>query len=242
MEFSHSTCHQFTYFDESSLEAAATNFLEELILNYRKPFHPPSQGRNHELVSVLPHRDPTMICGLLLLLASIAHHATSMAVDVNPTMAMTPLNRIVYHCFTPDTSPNIGEANSKDCRDTLLLLARSPDFTTPMRFSKNPRSGVKVPRGWRSGDCLIFVSCENDRDSYTFRFADVLVVAKRIVDNCVGTTVTEKWGILRWGGVDILGDSETFYVSVGKPFAPRTVGEGVVLVNGTMLDPAIDVF
>ena len=60
------------------------------------------------------------------------------------------------------------------------------------------------------------MSCENDRDAYTFRFADVLVVAKRLVDTCVGTTQSEKWGLLRWGGVQVLGDTETFYVSVGR--------------------------
>ena len=101
-----------------------------------------------------------------------------------------------------------------------------------------------MPRGWRSGDCLILVSCENDRDAYTFRFADVLVVAKRLVDNCVEGRESERWGLLRWGGVDDLGASETFYVSVGKPFAPRIPAESagpVESLNGTRLDPTIDI-
>lgn len=82
------------------------------------------------------------------------------------------------------------------------------------------------------------MSCENDRDAYTFRFADVLVVARRVVDNCVGTTQSEKWGLLRWGGVEVLGDTETFYVSVGKRVAGSV--NLVELTSGTLLDPAIE--
>lgn len=90
---------------------------------------------------------------------------------------------------------------------------------------------------------MVIMSCENDRDAYTFRFADVLVVARRLVDKCVGTKESEKWGLLRWGGVDILGDSETFYVSVGKPYAPTISAESVDLVeltSETVLNPAVE--
>lgn len=184
-----------------------------------------------------------MIYGLLLLASSLAHHATSQLIDLNPTITTNTLNAITPHCFTPDKDPDIAETNLNDCRDALTILARNPDFTTRYRFSKNPRRGAKVPRGWMSGKCIILVSCENDRDAYTFRFADVLVVAKRLVDACVGAE-NEEWGLLRWGGVDDLGDSETFYVSVGKPYLPRTAAGSVIaaeLVNGTLLDQAIEV-
>ena len=162
-----------------------------------------------------------------------------MLIDLSPSSINNSSNHIVPHCFTPGTYPGIGETNLKDCRDALVVLARNPDFTTPMRYSKNPRRGIKIPRGWTSGECIIFVSCENDRDAYTFRIADVLVLAKKLVDTCVGTTVDEEWGLLRWGGVEILGDSMTFYVSVGKPHTPTTSAETVIpvdLVNGTLLD------
>ena len=185
-----------------------------------------------------------MIYGLLLLLISVAPHAASMVIDLNPNISIISSNRIISHCFTPDSHPDMGETNLRDCRDTLVAIAHTPDFTTPIRFSKNPRSGASLPRSWRSGECLIFVSCENNRDSYTFRFADVLQLAKNLVDTCVGTIETEKWGILRWGGVEVLGDSRTFYVSVGKP-RPRSASGGNVIpaniVNGTILDPAIEV-
>ncbi len=88
------------------------------------------------------------------------------------------------------------------------------------------------------------MSCENDRDAYTFRFADVLVVAKRLVEKCVGTAESEALGLLGWGGVEILGDSVTFYVSVGRPFNPIISTESaipVASVSGTSLDPTIEI-
>ena len=151
----------------------------------------------------------------------------SMLININHSTISNSSDRIDTHCFTPDTHPQMAEVTQKGCRDALLILARNPDFTTPLRFSKNPRRGIKIPRAWTSGACTIIMSCENDRDAYTLRFADVLVVAKKLVETCVGTQESEKWGLLRWGGVDILGDSETFYVSVGQVIA-RTVPAGNV--------------
>lgn len=184
-----------------------------------------------------------MIFGSLLLLASFAHQATSMLINLNLTTATDSSNDLDAHCFTPETSPEMTEVSLRSCRAALQVLARNPDFTTPFRFSKNPRRGIKIPRAWTSGDCTIIMSCENDRDAYTFRFADVLVVAKWLVDTCVGTQESEKWGLLRWGGVHILGDSDTFYVSVGKLYTP-TIPAGSVdlmeLTSATALSPAIE--
>ncbi|KAF6220048.1 hypothetical protein HO133_003873 [Letharia lupina] len=189
------------------------------------------------------YRCPGTIYGLLMLLSTLVSRVTPTLADLSPSATTNSSNRIVPHCFTPDTSAGIGETNLKDCRDALVVLASNPDFTVPMSFSKNHRRGHKIPRGWASGDCVIFVSCANDRDAYTFRFADVLVVAKRLVDTCVGRNAG-KWGFLKWGGVDILGNSETFYVSVGRPHPRRSLDGSatpVELVNGTLLDLAIGV-
>lgn len=181
-----------------------------------------------------------MLLWFLLLLSSLAHHATSALINLNPTAS----NRVRPQCFTPDLDPTISETNLQDCRNALLVLAGTPDFTTPMRWSKNWRRGMLLPRGWKSGECLIFVSCENDDDAYTFRFADVLVVARRLVDNCVGTRETPRWGLLRWGGMDVLGASLTFYVSIiGPGHARNATGSAVPveLLNDTLLVPAIGV-
>lgn len=88
------------------------------------------------------------------------------------------------------------------------------------------------------------MSCENDRDAFTFRIADVLPPATRIVDNCVGTKEDPKWGLLRWGGLENLGDSVSFYVSISRPNNPTTSTGNVVpmrLVNETLIDPVVEV-
>ena len=182
-----------------------------------------------------------MIIGSLLLLSSFACYTTSTIINLRPTA----LHRVKGQCFTPALDPDLGPTNLKDCRDALVKLATAPDFTTPMSYSKNPRRGLRpLPLDWYSGDCLILVSCENERDAYTFRYADVLPVARTLVDHCVGTEVTPKWGLLRWGGMDVLGDSGTFYVSVLKlqDSASSTANAvPVELVNQTLVDPAIEV-
>ena len=182
-----------------------------------------------------------MIIGSFLLLSSLACYTTSTIINLRPTA----LNRVEGHCFTPLQDPNIGATNLKDCRDALLKLATAPDFTTPRSYSKNPRRGLRrLPLDWSSGDCLILVSCENDRDAYTFRFADVLPVARRLIDVCVGTEVSPTWGLLKWGGMDVLGDSQTFYVSVLKlrNSASSTANAvPVELANQTLVNPAIEV-
>lgn len=190
--------------------------------------------------SAFPDSDPTMILGLLLLLSSLAYHATSTLINLRPPT----LNRIQPQCYTPDVDIELTEVNPKDCRDTLLQIARAPNFLTPRRYSKNSRRGLPLPIGWKSGDCLIFVSCENDRDAYTFRIADVLPPAKKVVDNCVDTQEDPKWGLLRWGGLENLGNSGSFYVSVSKPKHPMISTGNVVpmrLVNETLIDPVVEV-
>ena len=189
-----------------------------------------------------------MALKVLLLLAILAHHATSIHMDLNPSMITNTSNRIYPHCFTPTSVPGIQETNLTDCNTALRTLARQPDFRTRFVFSKNTRRGLKVPRAWLAGNCIILMSCLNDRDAYTFRYADVLVIAKLIVENCVERE-QEGWGTFKWGGVDQILDSETFYVSVGKPSRPipppSGTGAGSLLLENLTdvitLDQAIEV-
>ena len=183
-----------------------------------------------------------MILVSTLVLSSLAYHATSALINLNPSA----LDIVIPHCFTPEADPDIPETHVTACRDALGVLARSHDFITPITYSKNWRRGRMLPRAWIAGGCLIMVNCENDRDAYTFRLADVLVVAKKLVDTCVGTEVDPKWGLLKWGGIDVLGDSQTFYVSVfeAKNHPAALTGGGVVpvdLVNQTVMQSAVKV-
>ena len=182
-----------------------------------------------------------MIIDLVLLLSSLAWSTTCANINLTPTAP----NRVRGHCFTPELDPNIQATNLKDCRDALLVLAHAPDFTTPKSYSKNPRRGLHpLPLAWSSGDCLIMVSCENDRDAYTFRFADILPIARKVIYTCVETKVSPTWGLLKWGGMDVLGDSPTFYVSVLKVRDSANLSANAVpveMVNRTLVDPAIEV-
>ena len=187
-----------------------------------------------------------MAYNLLLLLAILAHHATPIRIDLNPTIMTNTSNYITPHCFTPISAPGIHETNLADCRTALRGLAHQPDFTARFIFSKNTRRGLELPKSWLARDCIIVVSCVNDRDAFAFRYADVLVIARRLVENCVGKE-QERWGTLRWGGVADILDSETFYVSVGRPAepSPPSAGAGSLMLmdvtNGTTPDHAIEV-
>lgn len=57
-----------------------------------------------------------------------------------------------------------------------------------------------------SGECLIFVTCENDRDMYEFRFADVARVARKVIGNWyVLFTLLSLWRGVE-GGAELLID------------------------------------
>jgi len=188
--------------------------------------------------------------GFLVVSTYLIIHALSASIANQPALSLpNPVNGtsnvIIGHCYTPASLAGVQETNPRDCREALKVLIRQPAFTTPLRFSKNLRRGIKVPRGWTAGQCIIFVSCENDRDAYTFRFADVAQNARRLIDGCVGKPdETGQWGTFKWGGVDKLLDTMTFYVSVGKPVPPSPgVGEGTVMAlmgNGTMIEVEVE--
>ena len=84
--------------------------------------------------------------------------------------------------------------------------------------------GKKLPIGWQLGQgagCRIVVSCENDRDTAVFRYADVAQEARKIIDNCVDKPDTHgRYPLLTWGGIHGLRGEETFYVAVASPIQP----------------------
>ena len=78
------------------------------------------------------------------------------------------------------------------------------------RFSKNLRrvDAIRLPKGWTQGDCIIMVSCANDRDTSAFRLADVALKARAIITQCVNGRD------LSYGGIVGVSDVPSFYVSV----------------------------
>ena len=147
------------------------------------------------------------------------------------------LDMVDTHCYTPDRgdTPGIQPTQLQACKNALHVLVLMPDFTTKARYSRNPRTmGRKLPVGWQLGthaECRIVLSCENDRDSAMFSYADIAQSAKKIIDSCVDQPDAHgRYPLLRWGGVNGIGDQETFYVAVARPITSTLVG-GVV--NGT---------
>lgn len=158
-------------------------------------------------------------------------------------------NAVINHCYTPNgqETPGIKPTNLQACKDALNLLVHTPDFTTEFRFSRNPRAMAKqLPIGWQVNyysDCRILVSCENDRDTAVFRYADVAQAAKRVISACVDNPDPHgRLPMLKWGGVASLKNEDTFYVAIAKPIRPeleievanRTVITGGGLVNGAI--------
>ena len=170
-------------------------------------------------------------------------HASPAAIGAQPSLPAlnASTNEVHLHCFTPGLHPERPLTNVNDCKNALALMVLEPNFITPYRFSKNSRrfDVIPVPKGWTSGDCIIFVSCENDRDTDVFRLADVAGQARKIIQACVEGQATPH------GGINGVGTVGTFYVSVGKPLnarvssTSRRVAGSTVMGNATLLGPGV---
>ena len=157
------------------------------------------------------------IFAVLLLIHTRMINATPALLNPPPSLtnSNTTTNDLVLHCFTPGMHPDRRISNLRDCKDALAKLVLEPNFITPYRFSKNKRrlDVIPVPKGWSSGSCLIFVSCENDHDTDVLRFADVARQARTVIRACVEGKEEP------YGGINGVGPLGTFYVSVGTPIS-----------------------
>ena len=180
---------------------------------------------------------------LFVLFQILITHASPAVIEAQPSLPAlnASTNDIHLHCFTPVAYPDRHPTNVNDCKNALASMVLEPNFITPYRFSKNKRrfDVIPVPKGWGLGDCVIFISCENDRDTDVFRLADVAGQARKIIQACVDGQATP------YGGVDGIGTVGTFYVSVGKPLDPigsstsRRVAGLTAVGNATLLGPGV---
>ena len=169
------------------------------------------------------------------LCASFTFNSSQYSVSNNTSIS----DVINPHCFTHDSYPGAGLTNSADCREALRVLARDPLYgeRRARRFSKNERNGIKVPRGWQHGFCMIIVSCVNDHDADYLRLLDVSMIAVSIIKRCVDEPE------MKYGGLHGVGDAGTFYVSVGRSADPHvsSISSGNALgmpdlTNDTLLE------
>ena len=163
------------------------------------------------------------MCALLTLLSisNVCALPDAIEHDLSPRGFNHAGNDLDAVCFTPETHPDVAFANLTDCRGALGKLVRQPGFLIRFKFSKNWRFGIKVPKQWQQGDCTIFVSCGNDYDTDTFRYADVARAAQSIMRTCIEDKPDEPYG-----GLESIGEIGSFYVAVGKPRAHPPVAIG----------------
>lgn len=187
---------------------------------------------------------------LLFLALPSSTSPTTPEIQLSAVTSNSTPNAIVPHCYIPEgrDTPGIHATDLEACKDALAVLVRTPNFMTRFRFSRNPRAmAIEIPTGWQMGtvsDCRILVNCQNDRDTGVFRYADVAQIARRIIENCVDQP--DPYGrhpLLRWGGVDGIEGTETFYVAVARPLraAPEVeVANVTVIASGGLIDVGIE--
>ncbi|KAK0508067.1 hypothetical protein JMJ35_009151 [Cladonia borealis] len=137
-------------------------------------------------------------------------------------------NDIELRCFTPASARF--PLNPADCSVAFMQIVLTPGFRVVYRFSKNLRrlDAVKLPKGWTQGDCIIMVSCANDRDTSAFRLSDVAHAARAIINQCV------VGRDLSYGGIVGVSDVPSFYVSVAGNAENRPQGNSTT-INDTWL-------
>ena len=168
------------------------------------------------------HAVETIIIAVFLFPTLILHAQARPSGASDQQLSALPngsFNEVIPHCFNQVSHPGIGFTNAADCNRALVEgLIRQPGFTTLYRFSKNPRRAdvIKVPKGWGAGACVIFVSCSNEMDTDVFRYADIAYEARKIIKKCINEETEEPYG-----GLSEVGLYGSFYVSVGRPVAPR---------------------
>lgn len=103
------------------------------------------------------------------------------------------------------------------------------------RFSHDPappsRPGggadFRVPHAWRFGACEVLLTSGGAGAVDTFRLADVIVKAERIIGECPPKSKKSL------GGLALVGHGQTFFVAVNGPdLAPDGGGGGVGNGNG----------
>lgn len=154
-----------------------------------------------------------LVCALLTLhsILDVCAFPASIDHELLPRAVPASTDREWLSCFTEQTHPGIKSTDLTACRGALRKLIVQPDFTRNLPFSRHGRVAIKVPRGWKEGECTIFVSCGNDYDTDTFTYADVAHTAANIINTCI----IEKPDT-EYGGFAGVGNIGSFYVAVGK--------------------------
>lgn len=113
-------------------------------------------------------------------------------------------------CFNLAT-PRCYPVNTPDCELVIEAIYHDPAGVMEMtQFSHNPaHTGTyRTPAHWAVGNCLILLTSANETAVDTFRLADVIVKAQKIIDQCPPNSKKSL------GGLATIGHRASFFVAV----------------------------
>ncbi|MCJ1460261.1 hypothetical protein MMC28_010640 [Mycoblastus sanguinarius] len=139
------------------------------------------------------------------------------------------------HCFDLGT-PQAFSVDIDDCEPAIDMLFHDPTGVMEIQqFSRKVEHGAHhVPTDWHFGRCQVLLTSGDSSAVDTFRLADVIYKARKLIDNCVAVSKT------RLGGIATIGHGATFFVAVnglGPDLAANFTW--TLRLNSNATDPSI---
>ena len=131
-------------------------------------------------------------------------------------------------CYSPAYVHRLQPATVSDCNIIIdEIILRLPNVMREQSFGYTSAEDVDLSireNGmWTHGQCITFVRTTEEEGRDEFRYVDVAIAAKRIIEKCIEGSKYARGGTAGVGKLE-----ETFYVSVGG-LAPSP-GNGTILV------------
>ncbi|KAF6237674.1 hypothetical protein HO173_003875 [Letharia columbiana] len=167
---------------------------------------------------------PSLLTLTLTLLFALPAHPASLTPPTPISNPSPPTAGRSIECFNL-TTPKAYPVDSNDCPPAIDALYHDPSGVMALqRFSRDPAlaaSTFQVPFAWQYGSCQVLLTSGVAGALDTFRLADVIVQALRIIEEC--PPLSKK----ALGGLGLVGGGQTFFVAVNGPdLSPDGEGEG----------------
>ena len=135
-----------------------------------------------------------------------------------PFLAATTLARQDVTCFGPD-EPGIVPTTYHTCYEIIKFLAHSKRMKLPIRFSRIPGLGYKLPEQWKSGNCVLQVDLDSDADDDTTTFEQIAIETGVVLLACVASP--PHVGGTRYVGPKSVMNVTVFGIDVDMPAISR---------------------
>ncbi|KAL9073491.1 MAG: hypothetical protein Q9161_002912 [Pseudevernia consocians] len=193
---------------------------------------------------------------LLVHLCSLPSIASAGPTYPNPSISLPILSQpsnLTFPNPNPNPSPPVPEVDCfntttqlaypldpDDCDNAIELLLHDPSgVMTPKTYSWHAREpgSFGIPADWHDGRCQILLTTGLQDAVDAFRLVEVIVAARRVLDDCVPISKTNL------GGLALVGNMKGFFVAVNGPapdgvgsarvrMGQRGIGEGLRLARG----------